>query len=263
MEMLPNRNFQSKLILLSKNFGSFAAIRAGLEAAEGECFAVMAADLQEPPDLAISFFRALQNTDVDVIVGTRRKRHDPLLSRTFSSIFWWLFRKLIMPDVPPGGVDVFGCNTRFRDELLRLRESHSSLVGQLYWLGFKRSTIEYDRLPRLEGRSAWSFRRKLDYLLDSLYSFSDLPIRLLIRLGVLFLLSAGLLAVILIAGKLSGGIDVPGYTTTLFVLLAFGGLNALGLGIVGTYAWRAYENTKARSLAVVLTHHKFPEGSKS
>lgn len=256
-ELLPHCPFASQLVLLSRNFGSFAAIRAGLQMAKGEHFAVMAADLQEPPDLILNFFRTLNSGEADVVVGTRRQREDPWLSRLFSAAFWWLFRRLVMPEVPAGGVDIFGCNARFRDELLKLNEARSSLIGQLYWLGFRRSTIEYDRLPRLEGRSAWSLRRKLNYLSDSLYSFSDLPIRILISLGIVFLVLAAVLALIVIGARFAGAIEVAGYTATLIVVLAFGGLNSLGLGIVGAYAWRAYENTKERPLAVVLAQQQF------
>lgn len=259
-EALAAAPFDSQLVLLSRNFGSFAAIRAGLEVARGDCYAVMAADLQEPPELIVDFFRVLRADKADVVVGTRRQRDDPWLSRQFSALFWTMFRRLVMPQVPPGGVDVFGCNRAFRDELLKLNEARSSLIGQLYWLGFRRATLEYDRQRRQEGKSAWSIRRKLDYLFDSLYAFSDLPIRILLALGTLCLMAAAALALAAVAFRLSGMIAVPGYTATLIVVLAFGGLNALGLGIVGVYAWRAYENTKARALAIVMSRQLFPRG---
>lgn len=255
---LPDCAFASRLVLLSRNFGSFAAIRAGLQAAKGEHFAVMAADLQEPPELMVQFHRELTTGDVDVVVGTRRSRGDPWLSRMFSALFWSLFRRLVMPQVPPGGVDVFACNRAFRDELLGMNEARSSLIGQLYWLGFRRTTLEYDRLPRQEGRSAWGFRRKLDYLFDSLFAFSDLPIRMLIMLGFILLAIAFVFTILAVAGRLSGAIEVPGYTATLIVILGFGGLNALGLGIVGVYAWRGYENSKERALAVVRAQRDYP-----
>ncbi|MFA7541092.1 MAG: glycosyltransferase family 2 protein, partial [Lysobacterales bacterium] len=207
---LPDCAFASRLVLLSRNFGSFAAIRAGLQAAKGEHFAVMAADLQEPPELMVQFHRELITGDVDVVVGTRRSRGDPWLSRMFSALFWSLFRRLVMPQVPPGGVDVFACNRAFRDELLGMNEARSSLIGQLYWLGFRRTTLEYDRLPRQEGRSAWGFRRKLDYLFDSLFAFSDLPIRMLIMLGFILLAIAFVFTILAVAGRLSGAIEVPG-----------------------------------------------------
>ena len=257
-EQLPAQPFASRLVLLTRNFGSFAAIRVGLEHASGERFAVMAADLQEPPELMLEFFRVLADDQADVVVGTRRSRGDPWLSRLFSSAFWALYRRFVFRDIPPGGVDVFGCNAAFRAQLLALTESRSSLVGQLFWLGFRRTVVEYDRRVREEGRSAWGFRRKLDYLLDSLYAFSDLPVRVLLGVGVAALLAGVLIAAVAVVARLVGYIDVPGYTPILVSVLMFGGFNALGLGIVGSYAWRAYENTKGRPLAIVMAAAQFP-----
>lgn len=261
-DQLPAQPYASRLVLLTRNFGSFAAIRVGLEQATGERFAVMAADLQEPPELMVEFFRVLADDRADVVVGTRRSRGDPWLSRLFSSAFWALYRRFVFRDIPPGGVDVFGCNGAFRTQLLALTESRSSLVGQLFWLGFRRTVVEYDRRVREEGRSAWGFRRKLDYLLDSLYAFSDLPVRVLLGVGAAALLAGVVIAAIAVVARLVGYIDVPGYTPILVSVLMFGGFNALGLGIVGTYAWRAYENTKGRPLAIVMSAAQFP-GSRA
>jgi len=140
-DSLPFESFPSKLALLSRNFGSFSAIRAGLELCESERYAVMAADLQEPPELVIEMDRVLRNEPIDIVIGTREGRADPMLSRLPAQLFWWLYRKYVVPEVPIGGVDVFGCNRAFRDTLLRLDERHSSLIAQIFWLGFRRKII--------------------------------------------------------------------------------------------------------------------------
>jgi glycosyltransferase involved in cell wall biosynthesis len=103
-DALPARPFASKLALLSRNFGSFSAIRAGLELSETERYAVMAADLQEPPELVLEMDKALRTEPVDVVVGTRQGREDPLMTRLPAQLFWWLYRKYVVPEVPPGGV---------------------------------------------------------------------------------------------------------------------------------------------------------------
>ena len=132
-DALPSQPFQSKLALLSRNFGSFAAIRAGLELGESDRYAVMAADLQEPPELVLEMDKVLRSEPIDIVVGTREGRNDPLSSRIPAQLFWWLYRKYVIQDVPPGGVDVFGCNRAFRDTLLKLDERHSSLIAQIFW----------------------------------------------------------------------------------------------------------------------------------
>ncbi|MDI3275622.1 glycosyltransferase family 2 protein [Pseudomonas sp. AL03] len=248
---LPNLPFAAQLIAHSRNFGSFPAIRTGLMAATGEYFGVMAADLQEPPELLISFFQSLSNDECDVAIGTRNARKDPFFSRLASSMFWGLYRKLVVHDMPKGGVDIFGCNNTFKEQLLKLEESRSSLIALIFWLGFRRKFVDYDRQTRQEGKSAWTFKKKLEYMMDSVFAFTDYPIRLLIKMGAIGSLMSAAIGLLVIIARIHGTIAVPGYAATMVVVLLLGTLNLLGLGLVGTYAWRAYENTKQRPLAVV------------
>lgn len=254
---LSNYPFPSKLVLLSKNFGSFAAIRAGLEFGEGERFAGMAADLQEPPELILEMDSVLRTEEFDVVIAVREGRADPLLNRLPAEIFWRLYRRFVVPEVPIGGVDIFACNRAFRDQLLQLEERHSSLIAQIFWLGFRRKFISYVRQERKHGKSAWTWRKKVNYMLDSIFSFTDLPIRLLVNVGGVVTLLSGMFGVLVIASRLLGLIAVPGYAATMLIIIFFGALNLFALGIVGSYAWRTYENTKARPLHVVLRSHSF------
>lgn len=248
---LNDLDFSAQLLLHSRNFGSFPAIRTGLIAARGEFFGVMAADLQEPPELLISFFRALNAGECDVTIGTRTRRNDPLISSMASGLFWRLYRNLVVKDMPEGGVDIFGCNRVFRDQLLVLEESRSSLIALIFWLGFRRKFVEYERLERQEGKSSWSLSKKIDYMMDSIFAFTDYPIRLLTRIGAIGCVLSIVLSLCVLIGAVSGKINVPGYAATMLVVLFFGMLNMLGLGLVGTYAWRGYENSKRRPLAIV------------
>ena len=249
-------NFPAQLLAHSRNFGSFPAIRSGLEAARGEYFGVMAADLQEPPELLITFFKALHENECDVAIGTRISRNDPFISRLSSGFFWGLYRRLVVPDMPKGGVDVFGCNRQFRDKLLELEESRSSLIGLIFWLGFRRKLVGYERQLRQEGSSAWTFSRKLDYMMDSIFAFTDYPIRLLIRIGSIGSILAIFFGIVILIARLAGAIEVPGYTALMIAILNLSALNLFGLGMVGTYAWRGYENSKQRPLAVVALRTK-------
>jgi len=259
-ERLPLAPFKSQLLVLSRNFGSFAAIRSGLAAGRGDLFAVMAADLQEPLELVLSFREALGSGRYDVAVGCRESRADTFGSRLFSAVFWGLYRAVVQREVPRGGVDVFACTRRFRDEILALEESNSTLVGLIFWLGFRRAEIRYTRRPRKHGASAWSFRRKVRYLLDSCFAFSDLPIRLLSLAGIAGMLLSVVFGLVVLAARLGGRIEVPGYAATVLAVMFFGGLNSLGLGILGEYLWRTFENTKRRPGYVVFSRSEFPGG---
>ena len=241
----------TQLIAHSRNFGSFPAIRTGLASARGNFFGVMAADLQEPPELLVQFFKSLASDECDVAIGTRSARNDPFFSKIASGIFWGLYRKFVVKDMPEGGIDVFGCNNLFRQELLKLEESRSSLIALIFWLGFRRKPISYEREERLEGKSSWTFSKKVDYMMDSIFAFTDYPIRLLMKIGAVGSLLSICLALIIAIARAFGYIEVPGYAATILAILILGALNLFGLGLVGTYAWRAYENSKHRPLSVV------------
>ncbi|WP_091959200.1 glycosyltransferase family 2 protein [Bradyrhizobium shewense] len=244
-----------QLLVHSRNFGSFAAIRSGLAAARGEYLAVMAADLQEPPSLLLDFYRSLEAEECDVAIGVRLKRNDPMLSRLAARLFWGAYRRWIMPDMPEGGVDVFGCNRAFRDRLLHLEEARSSLIALVFWLGFRRKQFPYERQARQEGRSSWTLSKKLDYMLDSIFSFTDYPIRLLTRVGAFGTFLSVVISSIVVAGRLLEIIEVPGYAALMIAIMFWGTVNLLGIGLVGTYAWRGYENSKRRPLSIVAIRH--------
>jgi len=258
-ELLPAASFDSQLIALSRNFGAFPAIRVGLEHARNSVIAVMAADLQEPPELVLSLFNALADGDKDIAMGIREAREDPGLSKIASTTFWALYRRFVMPEIPKGGVDIFALTDDMRDRLLLLKESNTSLLAQLFWLGGRRAFIPYKRLRREHGKSAWTLKKKLRYLSDSVFAFTDLPVRLLMAIGTLALIAALALSILILLAKLSGLVQVPGYAGTMVAILFFGALNSLGLGVVGAYAWRTFENTKARPLSILQSREEFSE----
>jgi polyisoprenyl-phosphate glycosyltransferase len=245
---LPDAGFPSQVVEHSRNFGSFAAIRTGMGVARGRYIAVMAADLQEPPELVIAFLDRLATGEVDVVAGQRASRDDR--GDTASKLYWRLYRRFVIGDMPPEGVDMFACTAAVRDVITSLEATNTSLVGQLFWVGFRRELVPYDRL-KSDTASGWTLRRKLRYLSDSVFAFTDLPVRALWLIGLLGLALAAILAAVIVVARASGAIDVPGYAATLLVLLFFSGLNCVGLGIIGSYVWRGYEAAKGRPGAIV------------
>jgi glycosyltransferase involved in cell wall biosynthesis len=242
---------RAQLIRLSRNFGSFAAITAGLAGAQGDYCAVLAADLQEPPELALEFLERMRQDGAEVVFGQRTGRDDPALSRLASRAFWGLYRRMVNPDIPSGGVDVFGCTRKVRDQICSMKEVETSLPALLFWVGFRRAFVPYQRRRREQGESAWTFGKKMRYLMNSVFSFTDLPIRALLGVGVLGMALAVLGAVTVVIDKISGGIGVPGYSATVLTILFFGGLTSAGLGIVGQYLWLCLQNTRQRPLFIV------------
>jgi glycosyltransferase involved in cell wall biosynthesis len=255
LDQARNFTYPVQIIELSRNFGSFQAIRVGVESSKGEFIAVCSADLQEPLDLLVSFFSSLEANECDIALGTRKSRDDGWVSNFTSSLFWKTYKRFIMKDVPYGGVDVFACNTNFRQHLLALKETRSSLIAQIFWLGFRRNFVEYDRAKRSAGKSSWSRKKKIDYMLDSVYSFTDLPIRLVTMTGAIGSISAVLIGIVILVLRLLNYISVPGYTPILLSVLFLGAINLLAIGIIGSYIWRTFENSKDRPLAVIARNH--------
>jgi glycosyltransferase involved in cell wall biosynthesis len=238
----------ARIVEHSRNFGAFAAIRTGMALARGRYIAVMAADLQEPPELVVTFLNRLAVGDIDVVAGQRRSRDDR--NDGLSKLYWKLYRRFVLTEIPPGGVDVFACTAPVRDVVCALEQVHTSLIGQLFWVGFRRELVPYDRLPR-PGESGWTLRRKFRYLSDSVFAFTELPVRLLWLVGLAGISLGVVLGAIVLVARITGTITVPGYAATILILLFFLSLNSLGLGIIGSYVWRAYDTIKGRPGAIV------------
>ncbi|HTZ85675.1 MAG TPA: glycosyltransferase family 2 protein [Solirubrobacteraceae bacterium] len=245
---LSRASIRARIVEHSRNFGAFSAIRTGMRLARGRYIAVMAADLQEPPELVIRFLMRLAGGDVDVVAGERASRDDK--GDIASKIYWRLYRRFVVREIPREGVDVFACTAAVRDVVCSLEDVHTSLVAQLFWVGFRRELVPYDRLPRI-GKSGWSLRRKFRYLSDSVFAFTDMPVRLLWIVGLVGISLGVIIGAIVLIARITGGISVPGYAATILILVFFLSLNSLGLGIIGSYVWRAYETIKRRPGAIV------------
>lgn len=255
---LEGSGLASRLVLLSRNFGSFSAITAGLEASESDFYAVLAADLQEPPELIERFVEALASGRADVVFGYRISRADPLGARVSAALFWGAYRMLVNRDMPKGGVDVFGCTRVVRDHLLALPEVNTNLIALLFWLGFRREFIGYRRQEREAGSSGWTLQKKLRYAADSIVNFTDLPIRLLLYVGGLGIAIAMVWAAVLLAAWWQGRIPVVGYTPIVLAIVFFGALTSFGLGVVGQYLWITLNNARRRPRYVVASQVEYP-----
>ena len=255
--LLPEASIASQLLVHSRNFGSFAAIRTGMAVARGRYIGVMAADLQEPPELMEQFFAVLAKDEADIVVGRRESRADPAITSVMSRTFWGLYRRVINPSIPRGGVDVFGCTREVAGHLLALSEAHSSLVGLLYWVGFRRAEVPYSRVERTTGKSGWTFHKRVRYLLDSVFSFTDIPISMLSTTGLVGGLLTILASIVVFISWVSGRVTEVGYTPLMLVMLFSTFTLLSGLGVVGSYVWRAYENSKGRPMSVPMSREIF------
>jgi glycosyltransferase involved in cell wall biosynthesis len=249
----PMPHTRLKLIRLSRNFGSFSAIQTGLSAATGKRIAVLSADLQEPPWLLESFFEELESGEISVVLGSRESRQDKVLQSISAKAYWFLYRRFVFPQVPKGGVDVFACTQEVARTLVNFRESNTSLIGLLLWAGYPTKIVKYDRLERQHGQSGWSLTKRLKYMTNSIFAFTHFPILALQVLGGLGVLASVLIGVVVAYAWWSGAVIVPGYAPIMLAISLSTSINLLGLGLIGSYVWRTFENSKNRPSTLIST----------
>jgi dolichol-phosphate mannosyltransferase len=244
---------ETTVIRLTRNFGSVPAIRTGLRYVVGDAFAFLAADLQDPPQLVVDMTdRWLAGSKF--VIAERETRDDPVASRVFSRVYYFLLRKLVLPGYPAGGFDL-----ALMDKVMLqpLRDSAKSAFLPLlaYWLGFKPAVLRYDRRPRLHGRSRWTIRKKCRAFLDVMLGFSVTPIRAISAVGVIVSFVSFLYGAIVVTAAFVGNIPVPGFSTLVALVTFLLGLIILMLGVIGEYLWRVFDESNRRPEAVVDEVH--------
>jgi len=255
---LAEEDARVRVLGLSRNFGSNAAILAGLAHTNGEAVMTLAADLQDPPEL-IGDLVAAWREGAQVVLAARRKREDPLLGRLLAFAFNRLFRLLVFPQFPKGGFDLVLLDRVVVDTILAMPEKNSYLFGQVLWVGFRRATVPYDRVARQSGRSRWTLWRKVKYFIDAFTAFSYLPVRLASLLGLLLAALGFAYAALVIVLRLRGDIVEPrGFSALLVVILVTAGAQLVVAGLTGEYLWRVLEEVRPRPPYVIARRINAP-----
>jgi polyisoprenyl-phosphate glycosyltransferase len=251
MNDLAGQDGRILLVRLARNFGSGAAILAGMECATGDCVGFVAADLQDPPETLAAMLARWKAGDKVVFAVRRDRQGDPPATRLFAGFFNWLLRKLVFPNISPHGIGFFLVDRQVADVVIHCEERNTHLIGLVLWTGFKYGMVEYDRSPRRHGRSRWTFARKLKYFIDAFVAFSYFPLRLASALGLLLSLLGGVYAVVVIAVRLSHPAQVAGWSALMVVVLLMSGIQLVMLGVIGEYLWRNLDAARRRPLFIV------------
>lgn len=239
------------LIRLSRNFGFQAALAAGLSSAQGDAIVTMDADLQDPPEIVHEMI-ARWREGVEVVRAVRRSRQETGLRRIGMDLFHSLFNRIADFPIEPN-TGTFSLLDRVAvDALLHLPERHRFFPGLRSWVGFTTADVVYDRQDRAAGQPQQTFRRLARYAADGVFSFSYLPLRLLTYAGV-FIAGLGFsVGVFFIARRLLGiEIAQTGFTTLVTLTLFIGGVQLIGIGILGEYLGRVYDEVKRRPNYIV------------
>ena len=239
-----------KLVVLSRNFGHQAAISAGMDYASGDALVVMDGDLQDPPK-EIPRFVAKWREGYDVVYSVRRSRKEGPHKRAAYWVFYRLLRRVSMIEVPPDSGD-FGLIDRRVVQLLRqMPERNRFLRGLRSWVGLRQVGVDVDRQVRSAGASKYTLAKLIGLAMDGFISFSYAPLQLATRTGFVVSGLGFLFGAWMIVLRLGWGIEVPGWTSLMVVVVFLGGVQLITTGILGEYIGRIYDEVKRRPLYIV------------
>ena len=240
------------VISFSRNFGHQMALTAGLDHAQGDVVVCLDGDGQHPPAL-IPEMLALYQQGYDIVLTRRRSHGETWLKRLTSVGFYKLINALSGTAIEPGAADFRLMSGRAARALSSAREFHRFLRGMVQWIGFRSTMIDFDPAPRLAGETKYTFRKMLRLALHATVSFSTVPLRLSILLGLILVALAAVEAGHAVYLVLSGQHDrlVPGWTSLMLAVLGIGGVQLIMLGVIGQYIGMIFEQVKGRPLYIV------------
>ncbi len=243
---LARRDERVRGVRLARNFGSHMAISCGLHAARGQSAAVMAADLQDPPDTLMAMLQ-MWSEGAQVVWAVRERREGEKASTVgFSRLYYYLMRRFVgIKDMPAMGADFVLIDRMVVDTIKRFRETNTSIFALITWLGYRQASVSYPKRAREHGRSSWTLEKKLKLLVDSVTSFTYRPVRAMSYMGVVVAAVGCLYACVVVVNALRGHTP-QGWASILIAVLLMGGSQMLMLGILGEYLWRALDEARQR-----------------
>ena len=234
------------IVLLSRNHGHQLALTAGLSVARGsEGVFVLDGDLQDPPELLETFYAKHQD-GFDVVYAVREKRKEVFYKRFAYFIFYRILKKIANIDIPLDSGDFSFISRRVVNVLNKMPEESRFIRGMRTWIGFKQIGIAYDRQERASGDSKYSFSKLVQLALNGIYNFSEFPIKFVTSLGGFAIISSVLYLISVIIKKLFFDQVIEGFTALLFVIILFGGIQLMAIGVLGEYILRIFFQSKSR-----------------
>ena len=237
----------------SRNFGKEAALYAGLKAAAGDYIAVMDADLQDPPELLKDMLFILQNDNQIDCVATRRttRKGEPPIRSFFAKNFYKLINKISKAEIMDGARDFRMMTRQVVDTVLSMEEYNRFSKGIFGWIGFRTKWLDYVNVERVAGETKWSFWKLFLYAIDGIIAFSTMPLVIASLSGILFCITAILMAVYFAVKTVLYGDPVAGFPTLICLILLIGGIQLFCIGILGQYLSKTYLEAKKRPIYIV------------
>ncbi len=243
---IARRDSHLRAVRFARNFGSHKAILCGLDQAQGDCAIVLAADLQDPPETIPDLLSKWREGSQVVWAARACREGEKATTLGFARLYYLLMRRVVgLKEIPSMGADFFLVDRNVMNALRQFGESNASILALITWMGYRQTTITYDKRARQHGRSGWTLEKKLKLAVDSITSFTYLPIRLMSYLGLVVAMLGFLYAGVVIINALLGH-PVQGWASLMVVLLVIGGIQMLMLGVLGEYVWRALDEARQR-----------------
>ena len=241
-----------RYIRLSRSCGSHAAYSAGLAECSGDCAVLLAADLQDPPEMMPKMLESW-SAGSDMVWATRSIRESGTwMSRIFGDMYYHAMRRFALSEIPAKGVGFLLLGRKVIDAYDSIREKNTDLFVLLVWMGFRQSFVEYVPPARLAGKSKWTMSAKIKIFIDSMVSFSYVPIRLMSYMGFAMAFCGFIYALVVIVGRLGGWVTAgTGFAALMTVLLVGQGMIMTMLGVLGEYLWRAFDEARGRPRYIV------------
>ncbi|MDJ0682930.1 MAG: glycosyltransferase family 2 protein [Xenococcaceae cyanobacterium MO_167.B52] len=258
-----NQNPVIKVINLSRNFGKEIALTAGIDYANGAAIIPIDADLQDPPEL-IEELVAKWREGYDVVYATRRSRQgETWLKRFTANGFYKTISKMTSVAIPANTGDFRLLDRKVVEAIKKIPERTRFMKGLFAWVGYKQTSVMFDREPRAAGTTTWNYWKLWNFAIDGITSFSLVPLKIWSYMGLSISFISLLYASFLVIRTLILGIDVPGYASLMVAVLFFGGIQLITLGVIGEYLGRVYEEVKGRPLYFIRESYGFKDDSKS
>jgi polyisoprenyl-phosphate glycosyltransferase len=240
-----------KIIDFSRNFGKEAALTAGIDYATGDAIIPIDADLQHPPEFIKDMLCEYEN-GYDVVLAKRNNRQtDGKLQRHFANVFYKMHNKISDIIIPKDIGDFRLMDRKVIDAIKNLPENRRFMKGLFAWVGFKTKIIHYDVSARFAGKSSFNLWKLWNFALEGITSFSTFPLRMWTYIGLCTSFISIIYAIIVAITTFIYGNDVPGYTTIIFAILFLGGIQLIGIGVLGEYIGRIYSEVKNRPIYIV------------
>lgn len=240
-----------KIVDFSRNFGKEAGIYAGLEHSSGDYAVIMDGDMQQSPEVVVEMLNFLRsNPEYDCVTAFQEKRRESAVMRFFKSAFYKLINKASSIDFVPDASDFRLMRRPMVDAVLSLSEYFRFSKGIFSYVGFRTHYMPYIVRARGGGETKWSFAKLFRYAMDGIIGFTTAPLKFTTFAGLAASAAAFIYLIVVVVQKLFFSIDVPGYATIVCLILLLGGLQLLGIGILGEYLGRNYVETKKRPLYI-------------